>query len=191
MLKTFYEDYQAAFIQTIEELDFSKIELLHHQLQEACSKGKQVFILGNGGSASSASHWVCDFSKGMNVEGSKRFKIYSLTDNPSVFSALGNDYGYEDVFVEPLKNHLQKGDLVIALSVSGNSENLVQALKWARETDALTISLIGGKEGILKDYSDHTLIIPSENYGIVEDVHMYINHVISQYIYNKNKENRL
>ncbi|WHX98104.1 SIS domain-containing protein [Neobacillus sp. DY30] len=184
----FYDRYKEEFIETIEKLDVDFLETLLYKMNEVRIQGKQIFVLGNGGSATSASHWVCDFLKGVNFNSSKRFKIYSLTDNNAVFSALGNDFSYDDVFVEQLKNYLEKGDLVIGMSVSGKSPNLVKALQYAREQEATTISLIGDFCGEMGDHSDYTLVIPSKNYGIVEDCHMYIAHTISQHIYQLNAD---
>jgi D-sedoheptulose 7-phosphate isomerase len=187
LFQSYYTDYQAEFIQTIQNLDFKTIELIYQKIELAREEGKQVFVIGNGGSAASASHWVCDFGKGINVDRSKRLRILSLTDNQAFITALGNDVSYNDIFVEQLKNYLNPGDTVIGLSVSGASENVVRAFQYANDHGATVLSIIGNKKGIMKDYSDISLIIPSSNYGVVEDVHMYINHVISQYMRENNE----
>jgi len=153
-------------------------------------KNQQIFVLGNGGSASSASHWACDFGKGVNVDGVKRLKILSLTDQIPLMTAYGNDINYSDIFVEQLKNLLNPEDIVIGLSVSGNSENVVRAFQYAKDLGAQVISLVGEKEGRMKGLSDISLVIPSNDYGVVEDVHMYVNHVISQFLKKENERQR-
>lgn len=188
MFKEYIENYKKELMDTFNAMDEDILEQIYMSIEIARKGGKQVFVLGNGGSAAAASHWVCDFGKGINVKDSKRLKIYSLMDNMSISSALGNDISYEDVFVEQLNNYLDQGDVVIGLSVSGSSRNLVKALEFARMRNAVTISIIGDYDGIMKKYSDITLLIPSKNYGIVEDIHMSIDHMISQYIKLQNSK---
>lgn len=187
MFQSFYNAYRSDFVRTLESLDDSMIDAICQKIEHIRATGKQLFIIGNGGSASSSSHWACDFGKGINVDGVKRLKIISLTDNNGLISALGNDTGYENIFVEPLRNLLNEGDLVIGLSVSGDSENVVRAFQYAKEKQAAVISLVGERGGRMKQLSDLSLVIPSGNYGIVEDVHMFVNHVISQYMRQQNE----
>lgn len=139
-------------------------------------------MLGNGGSACSASHWAVDFGKGVNVGEMQRFQVTSLADNVGWITALSNDIEYAEMFREQLRNTLSAGDLVIGLSVSGNSENIVRAFEYARKAGAKTIALIGDGESRMRQLADAALVIPSNDYGIVEDVHMFVNHVISQYL---------
>lgn len=181
----FIENYNNEFIETLNTLNRKKIITLYNFIEDTKKKQKKVFILGNGGSSSSASHWVCDFNKGVNHKKSKRLQMYSLTDNMPLFSAIGNDFSYKDVFEEQLKNYLSPGDLIIGLSVSGNSENIIKGLEYAVERNAMTFSIIGDYEGEMKEISHESLIVNSKNYGIVEDIHMYVCHVISQYMYNE------
>ncbi len=182
MFETYYKQYSAQFAETIRQLDFQVVNRIMEELEQARRDDRQVFVIGNGGSASSASHWACDFGKGVNVEGIKRFRISSLTDNMAWITALGNDISYADIFVEPLRNALRPGDVVVGLSVSGNSENVVRAFQYAKEQGATVIALVGAKEGRMKQLADIALVIPSGDYGIVEDTHMFVNHVISQYL---------
>lgn len=189
MFQSYYSNYKKEFFETIDSLDFDVIYKIYETLEEARKSRKQIFLLGNGGSAASASHWACDFVKGVNAEESIRYRLMALTDNIPLITAYGNDVDYADVFVEQLKNLLNPGDVVIGLSVSGSSENIVRAFKYAQKHGAMVISLIGNRKGRMKDCSNLTLVISSNNYGVVEDVHMYVNHVISQYIKltNQNK----
>ncbi|WP_423189011.1 SIS domain-containing protein [Alkalibacterium sp. f15] len=181
----FIEEYRVAYQTTLIELDSQKIEHIMTKLIEARDKGRTIFVLGNGGSAASASHWVCDFNKGANKEGRARFRFMCLSDNLPIVTALGNDLSYNDIFVEQLKNFLLPEDVVVVLSVSGNSKNLIEAVAYANEQQGTTISIIGDYKGQLKGLSQETLVIPSKNYGIVEDVHMYLGHVMSQYLYEQ------
>lgn len=190
-LKSFNKKYLEEYKETLSNLDISKIDNLYQWIKIARDKRNNIFVLGNGGSAASASHWVCDFNKGTNTANSTRLKMMCLSDNIPTFSALGNDISYEDVFVEQLKNYLSPNDLVIGLSVSGNSENVVRALQYAQQKNAKTFSIIGNTKGSMYNYSDDSLVVDSSNYGIVEDVHMYVCHVLSQFMYEENKINIL
>lgn len=190
MVQEYFDRYIEELSETLKALNRADIQTLWEKMEEVRGVGGKVFVLGNGGSAAAASHWICDFSKGINTDGSTRLKIYSLADNLSVTTALGNDFSYDEIFSEQLKNVLAKGDLVISLSVSGNSANLVNAHLYAREKGAFTAAIIGDYHGKLEQISELVITIPSRNYGIVEDIHMTIDHVVSQYmrICNENKE---
>ena len=178
----FFDDYSSMLGKAMDALDRSKVNEIYAAIDDARNNDRRVFILGNGGSAAAASHWVCDFGKGINTGESKRLKITAPSDNSSVFSALGNDCGYETTFMEQLKNFLEPGDLVISLSVSGNSANLVESHKYARSIGAKTICIVGDTNGKLIGMSDISLIIPSQNYGVVEDLHIILEHAMSQYM---------
>ncbi|NMB45181.1 MAG: SIS domain-containing protein [Firmicutes bacterium] len=182
MFEPFYRNYLSEFRQTLRALDVRDVEKIMRQLESARQEGRQVFIVGNGGSAASSAHWACDFGKGLNVGESKRLRVCSLTDNVALSTAISNDIAYDEVFVEQLKNRLNPKDVVIGLSVSGDSENVVRALAYAREQEALAISIVGKAEGRMVRLTDISLVIPSRNYGIVEDTHMFIAHVVSQYM---------
>lgn len=188
MFQQYFHDYRKEFNRIINDLNFSTIEEIYQLIVEARENEKQIFIMGNGGSGASASHWTCDFAKGVNVPGMKRLRIFSLSDQLPLISALGNDLSYSDIFVEQLKNYLKPTDIVIGLSVSGQSENVVKAFSYAKEIGATVVSLVGQNEGEMKALSDVSLVIPSQDYGIVEDVHMFINHVISQYMRMENEK---
>ncbi len=176
----FFDGYVDELTTTMSSIDRKDIETLVKLLDEAREEGKHVFVLGNGGSAAAASHWVCDFGKGINVGGSKRLKIFAPSDNSSIFSAYGNDNAYDQTMVEQLKNFLQEGDLVISLSVSGNSGNLVESHKYAQSAGAKTVCIVGDYNGKLLEMSDYPILIHSKNYGVVEDIHIILEHAISQ-----------
>jgi D-sedoheptulose 7-phosphate isomerase len=146
--------------------------------REALQQDRQIFIFGNGGSASSSSHFITDLGKGASDKLGTRFRCLALNDNISWITALGNDYSYEDIFVRQLQNFARPGDVVMTLSVSGNSPNLVKAIDWAVNNGMYTIALVGGQRGKLAQIAQKTVVINSEHYGRVEDAHMGICHMI-------------
>jgi D-sedoheptulose 7-phosphate isomerase len=146
--------------------------------REALQQDRQIFIFGNGGSASSSSHFITDLGKGASDKLGARFRCLSLNDNISWMTALGNDYSYEDIFVRQLQNFARPGDIVMTLSVSGSSPNLVKAIDWAVNNGMYTIALVGGKRGKLAQIAQKTVVVNSEHYGRVEDAHMGICHMI-------------
>jgi D-sedoheptulose 7-phosphate isomerase len=156
-------------------------------LRKALVEDRQIFAFGNGGSAANASHFVTDLGKGASDKIGRRFRCLSLNDNVSWLTALGNDYAYDQVFVRQLMNYARPGDVVLAMSVSGNSPNVVQAVEWATQNGLRTVALVGGKRGRLAELAEEVLVIPSEHYGRVEDAHMTICHLLT-YAFMENPE---
>ena len=148
------------------------------RFRAALAEDRQVFVFGNGGSAANASHFVTDLGKGASDKVGRRFRCLSINDNVSWITAIGNDYAYEDVFVRQLENYARPGDLVMAMSVSGNSPNVVKALDWAKRHGVFTVALVGGKRGRLAEIADLPVVIDSHHYGRVEDAHMAICHMV-------------
>jgi D-sedoheptulose 7-phosphate isomerase len=148
-------------------------------LREAWRADRQIFVFGNGGSAANASHFVTDLGKGASDKLSRRFRCMSINDNTAWMTALGNDYAYDQVFAKQLANFGRVGDVVLAMSVSGNSPNLVKAFEWANEHQLKTVALVGGKRGKLAEIASHVIVIDSEHYGRVEDAHMTICHLLA------------
>lgn len=179
-MQTYFKDYRDQLTEVLHALDAAKVERLFEMMNEARLNDQQIFVLGNGGSAAAASHWTCDFAKGASVEGEKRVRMFALSDNTGIMTAYGNDISYEAIFTEQLKNLLNPGDLVISMSVSGSSANLLSAHDYARAAGAACVSIIGDYNGKLQNKSDMTLVIPSRNYGVVEDVHLILGHMMSQ-----------
>ena len=136
--------------------------------------------MGNGGSASTASHFTCDINKGVCINLEKKFKVICLNDNLPTLLAYGNDFSYEDIFVEPMKNFLQPGDLVIGFSGSGNSPNVLKAFEWANQMDAKTFSLTGFDGGKLSKISHNAFVAPVRDMQKTEDIHLMICHLIMQ-----------
>ena len=139
-----------------------------------------IFFVGNGGSASTASHFTSDLSAGMNL---KPFRAISLTDNNSTLTALANDFGYQNVFVKQLEALYRKDDLLVAISASGNSPNILRAVEYVKRLQGITIGLTGFNGGKLLTASDYCVIVPTDQgeYGFVEDVHLIINHIVATY----------
>ena len=160
-------------------------------VEKAYRDGKQIFIVGNGGSASTASHMVCDFQKFiLGYKGDRkipRMKALSLSDNTEVLTAWANDVGYEVVFSEQLKNLADEGDLLIALSASGNSPNIIRAVEVAKLKGIKVIGLTGFAGGKLKELADVPIHVESNDYGIVENVHLMFGHLAARYLVDQNK----
>ena len=146
-------------------------------VMETYQADRQIFIIGNGGSASTASHVANDLGKGTSLAGVRRFRAISLTDNVTTMTAWSNDVSYDDVFVEQLKNLMDPGDLVIGISASGNSENVLRAIRHAQAMGCKTIGWIGFDGGELKQIADVSVVVDSDDYGPVEDVHLILSHI--------------
>lgn len=140
---------------------------------------KCVWLIGNGGSAATASHMMNDLCKCTLVDGQPRFRAMALTDNVPLLTAIANDVDYADVFVEPLRTHLRKGDVLIALSGSGNSANVLRAVAYAKDAGALTIGLCGKPGGMLAKSADLTVIVPADRIGQQEDGHLILGHTLA------------
>lgn len=152
-------------------------ELLYH----AYTNGKQVFTLGNGGSASTASHMAADLARNTIGPNMRRFRILSLNDNQAMLTAIANDLGYENVFSEQLQNLIRAGDLLIAISGSGNSPNVIGAIRYAQRQSASVVGILGFDGGEAAKLVDLAIVVPSEHYGVVEDIHLIINHIVVDY----------
>lgn len=150
-------------------------------LERAYLDDKQIIVFGNGGSASTASHFVCDLGKGASFPGLRRFRILSVNDNMAMLSAYANDLSYEDVFAESLKNYVRPGDVVIGITASGNSPNVLKAMQVAREAGAHTLGWIGFGGGKLKGMVDSHITLSSRNYGVVECAHVILHHIVAQW----------
>ncbi len=170
--------YIALLQQTIDQLPREEIVKVIDLLHSARFSGRQVFIMGNGGSASTASHFVCDLAKNTRREGWPRYKVIGLADNMAIFSAYANDEGYENVFCEQLANLLEPDDIVIAISASGNSSNVVSAIQFAKSQNAFTIGFTGFDGGVLGTLVDINLHIKSNIIEHVEDLHLMLEHMI-------------
>lgn len=175
-------DWIAGYLQAqkaaLDSIPVAAVADLIEWLREALAEDRQIFAFGNGGSAANCSHFATDLGKGASDKLGKRFRVLSLTDNVSWLTALGNDYAYEDVFVRQLENYARAGDVVIGVSVSGNSPNCVKALEWARRTGCRTVALVGAKRGRMAEVAEKVIVINDTHYGRVEDAQMGILHLL-------------
>jgi len=163
----------------LSEIPIDAIERAVGIILDAYDNGAHVYVVGNGGSATNATHFACDLSKATIVDGRARLRVTSLTDNIALLTAWANDTSYERVFSEQLTNLLDPGDVVIAISASGNSPNVVSAVVAARLMRASTIALVGFAGGRLLEAVDAAIHVPSNDYGVVEDCHSVIEHAIT------------
>ncbi len=180
-IKSFFDEIKKC----IGEIDIAKVEQIAEVLYTAWKNDRQVFLLGNGGSASQASHMAADISK--NTLGRvydpriKRFRIMALTDNVSLMTAYANDVGYDEVFSQQLRNLINEHDVLIVITGSGNSPNVIRAVEYARDCNAITIGLLGFDGGKVRKMLDYDITVNSNNYGVIETVHPAIHHLMVGY----------
>lgn len=161
----------------LDSIDPAALQRIVQRLEQGRRESRQIFVFGNGGSAANASHFATDLGKGASdVVGP--FRVLSLNDNTAWMTAIGNDYDYSEVFSRQLANYGNPGDIVLTMSVSGASPNLLKAFEWAKEHGLYRVALVGGKRGPLIDLANEALVVDSEHYGRVEDVHMTIMHML-------------
>ncbi len=178
------EEYLMVEREVLSNIKAEEISNVMNILEKARMYEKRVFICGNGGSASTASHFVCDFNKGVSMELEKKYDFECLSDNVPMMMAIANDISYDDIFAIPLKNKLAAGDVVIGISGSGNSENVRRALEYGKQMGAITVALTGYDGGVIKKTADHCIHINVNHMQIVEDVHLILDHMM-MYILSK------
>jgi D-sedoheptulose 7-phosphate isomerase len=171
----------------IEELKSTLDQLPHDRIQEVIGllraarlDQRQVFIMGNGGSASTASHFVCDLGKNTRTPELPNFRVIGLSDNMAIFSALANDEGYENVFAQQLASFVQPEDIVIGISASGNSPNVLNAMELANQRGARTVAFTGFDGGHLRSLASIEIHVPSHCIEHVEDIHLMLEHLITK-----------
>lgn len=180
--KGFARWYRGEILNCWNSLDLASVARVADAVVEAQEAGRQVFIMGNGGSAATASHIATDLSKTAEVAGRAPVKCLSLADNTAFITAVGNDLSFDDIFSRQLENLLNPKDVVILVSGSGNSKNLLKAAKLANARGALTVGLLGFDGGKLKALVNIPLLVSSDQYGAIEDLHMGIGHVLAFYL---------
>jgi D-sedoheptulose 7-phosphate isomerase len=173
--------YKNELIKTIEAIDLAGVEKAIDWLREARAGGRTIFTAGNGGSAATASHFVCDIVKGASYGRKRRFRILCLNDNLATNSAYSNDVGYDVAIAEQLKNFAQPGDVYIAISGSGNSPNVVKAMETANELGCRTIAMTGRDGGALGKLAQLNIQVSVPHMGRIEDAHMIVCHMIGYY----------
>ncbi len=170
--------YRQELVEHINKIDPAAFQQMIDIILEAYKKDKTIFIMGNGGSAGTANHFVCDFGKNAVQGDKRRFRIISVCDNIEKITALGNDIAFDEIFRQQLINLMRDEDVVIAISASGNSPDLVKALEYAKEKKGRIISMAGFKGGRIKELSDVTLVAEMESYERIEDMHLILCHMI-------------
>jgi len=177
----FVSDYRSRLAAALEAIPLERVAEAALWLREARDGGRQIFVCGNGGSAATASHFVCDVLKGCSYGRPERFRILALHDNLPTLTAYSNDVSYECVFVEPLKNFARPGDVLIAISGSGNSPNVLRAVEWANANGLKTIGLTGRDGGRLGALAQLEIRVPDPHMGRIEDGHMFVCHMLAYY----------
>jgi len=182
-------DYVKKYLEDLKKnvslININEIKLAIEILEKARDNKNTIFTMGNGGSASTASHFVNGLCQGATVEGKTRFKAIALTDNIPNMLAYANDIGYEYIFVEQLKNLLEEEDIVIGISGSGNSANVIKGIQYAKNNNATTVGMTGFNGGELKKIVDYSIHIPCNLMELVEDIHLSLTHLISSYFREK------
>ena len=173
-----FTSYLAELNRLIDNLKQGDLEQVIDCLEQAWKDQKRIFVAGNGGSAATASHMVCDLTKGSQVQGVRPLAVIGLTDNVAHLSALSNDVSYDESLRGQLMPLAQKNDVLIGISASGNSTNLVKAFEFAKDSGMKTVGLLGFDGGKLKELSDCLVLAESSHYGPVEDIHLIINHLV-------------
>lgn len=168
--------------QTLQNISLVHLQKVFYLLEQAYFTGHRIFIMGNGGSAATASHLALDLAKNTIVPGKPRLKAVSLTDHVPLITAWSNDTAYEHIFAEQLANMLESGDVVIGISTSGNSPNVINALYLAKQMHASTVGLLGARGGKMKDIVDAYVLTHGQNIEQEEDVHMILAHIITRHM---------
>jgi len=188
-VQQFSKGYFSYLSSLLDELDTNAIAAFADEMENARKNQNTIFFIGNGGSASTASHMANDFGTDIRKKGGSDlpFRALSLTDNNAVMMAIANDDGYGNLFVNQLRIHYRPGDILVAISASGNSSNIVCAAEWVKEKGGIVMSLVGFDGGRLKEISDVVIHVKSQKgeYGPVEDVHMIMDHLLANWLQYK------
>lgn len=180
-MTNYIEDIKAYIkleIQVLNALSLEDISKVMNVLEDARISGRRLFVCGNGGSASTAAHLECDFNKGISYGQTSKYDMECLSDNVPMMMAIANDIGYDNIFIVPLKNKMKSGDVLIGISGSGNSENVIKAMEYANDLGAETIALTGYSGGKLRKIAKYNIHVDIDNMQITEDVHLILNHMM-------------
>ncbi len=175
-------DYFERLQRMLAGVDLADIGRVADILYAAWTEGRTVYVIGNGGSAATASHMACDLSKGTTAPGRNRLRVVSLADNVAWLTAIGNDLDYDSIFTEPLENQFRADDVLVAISASGNSSNIVKAVEWANAHGGRTIAFCGFSGGRIRVLADVSVHFQSHDYGPVEDGHLILNHILVEHL---------
>jgi len=182
-IENFANQYLSDLRDVLDRFNYAPFEKIIGLLLDAYEKGNTIFVMGNGGSGSTASHFACDINKGCCLDLEKKFRVMCLNDSLPTLLALANDVSYESIFVEQMKNFFSPGDVVMGISGSGNSENVIAAITYAKRMGGRTVGLSGFSGGKLSQVADISFIAEAEDMQKVEDVHMIVIHMMMQAIY--------
>jgi phosphoheptose isomerase len=188
--RLFFESYFSVLNNFLQNKNLNKLINISNEIYRKIINKKKIFICGNGGSGSIADHFLCDFMKGVSSDTYFKPKIISLNSNPSLLSAIANDLGYDKIFEFQLDNLAKAGDLIVLLSCSGNSKNIIRVIKLAKKKKIKIIGFTGFQGGYLKKNSDINFHVNISNYGIVEDIFQITMHCMSQFIRQKYLKNK-
>jgi len=182
-IEQFSKSYFDYLKEIFDKINLSEIQTFVETILFARECGNTIFFMGNGGSAATASHFANDLAFGSN-DYEKPFKVMSITDNVPVLTALGNDYGYDEIFVRQVKIYGKKGDVLVGISASGNSQNLINAFEYANTVGIRTVAFTAFDGGKMRDIADQGVHIPTEikEYGPAEDLHMILDHLVGNYL---------
>lgn len=192
--RNYFREYSQYLFHLLANLDFEVIENVAHLIIARARQKKSVYLIGNGGSATTASHFATDLVHAGMLGHEPIIRAMSLLENIALVTALGNDKGYDQIFSRQLKAIGKKGDILIAISASGNSPNVVEAVKTAKKMDVTSVGILGFDGGALNELCDYSIVVRTKKgeYGVVEDIHLFLDHMIASYIslYMKNNKRR-
>jgi len=186
-IKNFFTNYVHDLLAVVQDYDKAKLHKIYNEIEKAIFKKKKIFVCGNGGSAATANHFICDYLKLIKTNTKFKPKIISLSNNIETITAISNDISFREIFVHQAESLFEKGDIFIVLSVSGNSENVVRLAKWCKKKKLKCINLVGFNGGKLKNFSPLTLISRVDNYGKAEDCNHIFMHALMQFFIHKHK----
>lgn len=178
MLKNRIKQYFNREVEVVQNLNYDEITDAVQAIMDAYNREANIYVFGNGGSAATASHFVCDFNKGISENHKKKFNLICLSDNTPIVTAIANDYSYDEIYIYQLKGKLKKEDLVIAISGSGNSSNIIRAVEYAKEIGTKVVGLTGYSGGKLKQLADYWMHVNIDDMQITEDLHMCFDHMM-------------
>lgn len=182
---TYANEYFERLAAASATIDRDQVEKAASLLAQVANDGKRIYCCGNGGSAAISNHLVCDCVKGIRTDSTIKPQVVSLSSNIEIITAIGNDIGYDQIFRFQLESLAQPGDLLIVISSSGGSPNIIEALEWAGENDVASIAMTGFSGGKSREIADISLHVDADNYGIIEDLHQSLMHLLAQYTRQK------
>jgi D-sedoheptulose 7-phosphate isomerase len=181
-LTEYFAGYFDNLTEAVSSIDTSTIVQAAELLAGLFAKGHTLYVCGNGGSAAISNHLLCDFSKGMQTDTALRPKVVSLSTSVEVITAIANDIDFAEIFAYQVRTAARPGDALMTISSSGNSENIVRAVEWAKSANIPTIAMTGFDGGRSAQLADINIYVPARNYGVVEDIHQSIMHILAQYV---------